>query len=165
AEEIAEACLEDCKLRLPHKRIVDIALRAQLGQGSGMFAGKLLGGRKLPFAEKPVDIDIDRIEEPAIGGLIGTGALALARKHVMQWIDSGDCRSGLGGSLAEARQGLEIADAAIATAAQGIEMGGKAEAALITSQRIGEEAGPGCDNEPAAQIGRIVEPAVVIARG
>ena len=54
-----------------------------------------LSGEPSEGREKAVDIDIDWIEKPAIGGLIGTGALTFAWEHVMQRIDTGDCPSGL----------------------------------------------------------------------
>ena len=55
-----------------------------------------------------IDIDIDRIDEAPVGGLIGTGAAAVGRKQVMQRIDAGKSRPGSVRRLTEFAQRFEI---------------------------------------------------------
>ena len=37
------------------------------------------------------DVDVDRIDEAAVRGLIGAHALAVVREQMMERIDAGDC--------------------------------------------------------------------------
>ncbi len=113
AVESVEGGLQRRALHRPDRRIVD---GCEAGQGGG-------GGGKGSRARNPGEVQVDRVQEPAVGGEIGTGALPVAAEQGVQRIDPEHGGAVAGGGLAEGAQGGEVAHALVAASLHGIELG------------------------------------------
>ena len=82
-------------------------------------------------------VDVDRIEEAAIGRMVRARALAVFGEERMQRIDADDRAAGARGRDAGLGERREIADALVAGAAQRVEMRGEPEATRACRKRLG----------------------------
>ena len=141
-ERIAGACGADAgegrapgfergSLGAPYRVILDVRGRGR-GCERRRERGERLVDRRVARQARAVErVDQYRIEEPAIGGIIGTGSVPVAREQHMERADAEIGRPGGAGLLAREREGREVADPLVRTVAvrtsQGVKLGGHAE--------------------------------------
>ena len=121
--------------------------------------------RRLQKRIHATEIDIDRIDESPVRGLVGAGALAIPGEQVMQRIDAGERSAQHRRSLAELCQGFEIADARIGRMPQRIEMSCQAEQPGAIGNSLMQIAGRRADDEAAGFIRIFLENSLVIPGG
>ena len=120
--EVRERGRERGALYGPDTGVVDIGEVAKPAQGVVRIRQYGAQARRVDESIETGKVDVDRIDETAVGRLIGAGPLAIRREQVMQRIDAGDGTTEPRGGLAELGQRLEIADSGILIVAQGIEV-------------------------------------------
>ncbi len=110
-----------------------------------------------PPNTRPRDIDIDRIDEPPVGRVIGAGALAVVGKQRVQWVDAhrGEaCPACEPGKFAQRR---EISDPLVAPPAERIELRRDACRLPAGAERVGQIASPGRDRQVAVHFGLVFQ--------
>ena len=123
--------LERGALHRPDRRIVDEFRGRRRGE-RGPEGGELGVERQ---AWKFEDVDKDRIEEPAVRGVIGARPFAIPGEQHVQRAHAEIGRPGASGRLARARQRRKIPDALIAGATHGVDLRRNAEA--LAQRRLG----------------------------
>ena len=125
--ERGEASVQHCVLGPPDLGVVDVRTRRKRRERMRLGRmGRLCTTRVRKIGE-PFDVDVDRIEKPAIGRMVRARALAVARELRVQRIDADDGAPGAGGRRPGLGERRQVADSLIARPTQRIELGREAE--------------------------------------
>ena len=133
--------LQHRALGRPDGGIVHQPGRRQLGKGGRIVRHRGAGHRRIQPAILAGHVDIDRVEEPPVGRVIGAGALAIVGEQRVQRVEPDHRRPGPRRRPGQAGERGEVADALIAGPPHRIEMRRHTEPPPALAQRRRQVAG------------------------